>query len=281
MLTDIDYTDEILCGDALTILKTLPSNIVSTCITSPPYYQLRDYGVQGQIGNEATVDEYIEKLCEVFDEVKRVLKEDGTLWINISDTYCKKKDGDAKPKDLYGIPWLLAFALRKRGWYLRQDIIWHKPNAMPEPVKDRCVKNHEYIFLLSKSPKYYFDYQAIQEPSKYPNDDRGSRKDSRRGTNMNSMHGKTGEMRNKRSVWTVTTKPNKTAHFATFSTELISPMILASSPKYGLVLDPFMGSGTTAVAACLNGCQYIGIELNPDYVNIAKNRCLTLDYKAF
>jgi DNA modification methylase len=177
-----------------------------------------------------------------------------------------------KTKDLIGIPWMLAFALRADGWYLRQDIIWSKPNAMPEPVQDRCTKSHEYIFLLSKSHKYHYDIEAIQEPAIYAGDDRGSRFDSRRGTEANSVSGKTGEFKNKRSVWTVTTKPYSGAHFAVFPTELIEPCILAGAPLGGIVLDPFMGSGTTAQVAQDLGRQYIGCELNPEYGKLQKKR---------
>lgn len=290
--------DEILKGDALTILRKLPENYIDCCITSPPYYGLRDYGVGGQIGLEETPEEYITKLVDVFREVRRTLKDDGTLWVNIGDSYsgsgkgpagnlCKRHDEQnmtnasikqanvpdgCKPKDLIGIPWMLAFALRADGWYLRQDIIWHKPNPMPESVQDRCTKSHEYIFLLSKSQHYYFDNVAIQEPCAYPNDNRGARSDARRGTGMNSMSGKTGEYRNKRDVWSVNTKPNKEAHFATFPEELIEPCVLAGSSVGGIILDPFFGSGTTGIVATRNNRKYLGIELNPDYVKIAERR---------
>lgn len=294
----------ILNGDCLEMLKTLPENSIDCCVTSPPYYALRDYGVDGQIGLEGTPEKYIERLTEVFMEVYRVLKPEGTLWLNIGDSYwgggwrnaefnehsgdiqkgskgtycgdtmpaCKGKVGVYKPKDLIGIPWMLAFSLRNAGWYLRQDIIWHKPNPMPESVTDRCTKSHEYIFLLSKSQKYYFDYESIQEKAKYPFDNRGERGDSRRGTQMNSMSGQTGEIRNKRDVWTVNTKPCKEAHFATYPEELVAPCILAGCPKDGIVLDPFMGSGTTAIVARCLERNYIGIELNPEYVHMAERR---------
>jgi DNA modification methylase len=259
-----------------------------TCVTSPPYFGLRDYGHDGQIGMEETPEEYITAMVEVFRCVWDVLDDDGTLWLNIGDSYngsggqgtkpnimskeaAEGRGGKAikvdgiKSKDLIGIPWMLAFALRADGWYLRQDIIWHKPNPMPESVQDRCTKAHEYIFLLSKSQKYYYDIESIQEPAIYAGDDRGSRGDSRRGTEANSMSGKTGEFRNKRSVWTVTTKPYDGAHFAVFPQDLIEPCIMAGAPVGGVVLDPFMGSGTTAQVAQNLGRKYLGCELNPEY----------------
>jgi DNA modification methylase len=271
-----------------------------TCVTSPPYFGLRDYGHEGQIGHEETPEEFIKQLVEVFRCVWDVLEDDGTLWLNIGDSYCNtngfaraspeyQREGrnnmpandrkldklhatGLKTKDLIGIPWMLAFALRADGWYLRQDIIWSKPNAMPEPVQDRCTKSHEYVFLLSKSHKYYYDIEAIQEPAIYAGDDRGSRTDSRRGTEANSVSGKTGEFKNKRSVWTVTTKPYSGAHFAVFPTELIEPCILAGAPLGGIVLDPFMGSGTTAQVAQDLGRKYLGCELNPEYGKLQQKR---------
>lgn len=284
----------ILCGDCLEVLRTLPSSSIDCCVTSPPYYALRDYGVDGQIGLEETPEAYIAKLSYVFMEVYRVLKPEGTLWLNIGDSYNGNKKGNtetikhkvvaesndfhkklwkgAKQKDLIGVPWMLAFTLRSQGWYLRQDIIWEKGNPLPESVTDRCTKSHEYIFLMSKSQKYYFDYEAIQEKAKYPNDNRGSRGDSRRGTEMNSVSGVTGEMRNKRDVWCVNTKPCSEAHFATYPFELIRPCILAGCPENGIVLDPFMGSGTTAIVARSLNRNYIGVELNPEYIKIAQKR---------
>jgi DNA modification methylase len=274
----------ILIGDVRERLKELPDQSVNCCVTSPPYWGLRDYGNDGQIGLEQDPDDFIAELVTVFREVRRVLRDDGTLWLNIGDSYSGSGKGTAgnlgkkhnerhlenktgglvpngtKPKDLVGIPWMLAFALRADGWYLRQDIIWHKPNPMPESVRDRCTKAHEYIFLLSKSPKYYFDSEAMKEPAKYPFDNRGARADSRAGTSMNSVGGKTGirfggnkygdsddpkhstksgneyiatGTRNKRSVWSVTTRPFKGAHFATFPPALIEPCILAGSPRGG------------------------------------------------
>lgn len=244
-------------GDTLEKLKQLPEKSIHCCITSPPYWGLRDYGVEGQIGLEKTPEEYVSKMVEVFQEVKRVLRDDATLWLNLGDSYAagglghgsgkqttnhgscngthiekpRKAPDGLKQKDLVGIPWRVAFALQSDGWYLRQDIIWHKPNPMPESVTDRCTKAHEYIFLLSKSKKYYFDHEAIKEEAVYPNDNRGLRKDSRRGTMCNSISGSTGETRNKRSVWTVATKPFKEAHFATFPPDLILPCVLAGCPE--------------------------------------------------
>jgi DNA modification methylase len=277
-------TNKIYCGNCIDILKSFPNKSVNCCITSPPYYGLRDYGVSGQIGNEDTLEQYIENLVNVFEQVKRILKDDGVLWLNLGDSWLgtggegrykrnqNMKASGIKCKDLIGIPWMAAFALREAGWYLRQDIIWAKGNPMPESVKDRCTKSHEYIFLLSKSRKYYFDYESIKEPAKYPNDNRGSRNDSRRGTKMNSISGVTGEKRNKRDVWNVNTKPCREAHFATFPDTLIEPCVLAGCPEGGIILDPFMGAGTTGMVAKRHNRNYVGIELNPDYVQIAENR---------
>ena len=349
--------DQIYQGDCLEVLKTFEDNSIDCCVTSPPYYALRDYGVDGQIGLEETPEKYIERLTEVFMEVHRVLKPNGTLWLNIGDSYAgncsvastgrcgmgkpreridhRVFDG-IKPKDLIGIPWMLAFSLRNAGWYLRQDIIWHKGNPMPESVKDRCTKSHEYIFLMSKSKKYYFDYEAIQEEAnpnymsknirfggnKYgDNDDSlfqiysgnvyepkmkvrtqnngyskaGGHRDNSGGVGDYSKHGHTKNcqydgqvpntlkredgikdevffVRNKRDVWSINVKPNKEAHFATYPQELVSPCILAGCPEGGVVLDPFMGSGTTGIVANKLGRHYVGIELNPEYVEMAERR---------
>lgn len=322
--------NKIYQGNAIDVLKTFEDNSIDCCVTSPPYYALRDYGtwtwvggktdcphyraskisdktitghkrmqenkspvgdtiykdvcplcgairVDNQIGLEETPEKYIERLSEVFMEVHRVLKPEGTLWVNIGDSYNGYKGNasndnfeteyaghrnqpartsrfgleakNIKPKDLIGIPWMLAFSLRNAGWYLRQDIIWHKPNPMPESVKDRCTKSHEYIFLMSKSQKYYFDFEAIQEGSI---DNIGKR--------------------NKRDVWSVSVKPFKEAHFATYPQELIAPCILAGCPQGGVVLDPFMGSGTTAIVASKLGRDYVGIELNQEYKEMAERR---------
>lgn len=270
-------TNVIYHTDCLTGLRNLSPESIDCCVTSPPYYGLRDYGVDGQIGLEASPSEYIDRLCNVFRHVRRVMKPSGTLWVNIGDSYAGsgkgawlKKDapkevyipnpGDAitkmpktwegiKAKDLIGIPWMLAFALRADGWYLRSDIIWNKPNTMPESVTDRPTKSHEYLFLLSKSPKYYYDYRAIREVAvSY------------------------GGQRNKRDVWTVPTQPLKEAHFAVYPERLIVDCIKAGCPVGGIVLDPFMGAGTTALVARKYNRQYIGFELNSDYMHIADKR---------
>lgn len=296
----------IITGDALESLRQLPDCCVNTCVTSPPYYGLRDYGVAEQIGLEQTPEEYVEKLVEVFRELRRVLTDDGTLWLNIGDSYAtrsgKQSPGDTwnsyghtakkvpsnyKRKDLIGIPWLLAFALRADGWYLRQDIIWQKPNAMPESVKDRCSKSHEYIFLLTKSQKYFFDHESIKEPATTFQDmqrrvrnGHGEWKTKKAastyavsgtGRSREELYSKDGK-RNKRSVWTVATRAYKGAHFATFPEELVRPCILAGSMPGGTVLDPFAGSGTTGAVAIQEGRDFIGIELNPTYSEMAEQR---------
>ncbi len=258
----------ILRGDALHILRTLPSASVQCVVTSPPYWGLRDYNIEGQIGLEPTLPQFINRLVAVFNEVKRVLKDDGLLWLNIGDSYTsgnrgwrapdKKNPARAmnvrpdtpeglKPKDLIGVPWRLAFALQQDGWYLRSDIIWNKPNAMPESVKDRPTRSHEYIFLMSKSEKYYYDYDAIME------------------TNGTSR-------RNRRTVWDICTQPFPEAHFATFPPELVDPCILAGSRPGDYILDPFFGSGTIGVVCQKRQRKYIGIELHPDYFLMAVNR---------
>jgi DNA modification methylase len=286
----------ILIGDVRQKLKEIPDQSVHCCVTSPPYWGLRDYGEDKQIGMEDTPEQFVANMVEVFREVWRVLRNDGTLWLNLGDSYAGSGKGPAgnlgathnerwlehkhsavvpnglKPKDLVGIPWRVAFALQAEGWYLRQDIIWHKPNPMPESVTDRCTKSHEYIFLLSKSRQYYFDNESIKERAKYAGDDRGSRTDSRRGTTMNSISGVTAETRNKRDVWTVTTRPFKGAHFATFPPQLIEPCILAGCPPDGTVLDPFFGAGTTGLVAQQHGRNWIGCELNPIYAAMADKR---------
>ena len=281
-----------------------------TCVTSPPYFGLRDYGHEGQIGHEDTPEEFIKQLVEVFRCVWDVLEDDGTLWVNIGDSYCNtngfaraspeyQREGrnnmpandrkldklhatGLKTKDLIGIPWMLAFALRADGWYLRQDIVWSKPNPMPESVQDRCTKAHEYIFLLSKSHKYHFDHVAIKEPATTVENrpsgivrDRVYDYDSKQKEMGRSRGGEeTPEptTRNRHSVWNVATKPYLGAHFAVFPTELIEPCILAGAPLGGIVLDPFMGSGTTAQVAQDLGRQYLGCELNPDYGKLQKKR---------
>jgi DNA modification methylase len=305
----------VINSDALEGLRTLPDNSIDCCATSPPYYGLRDYGVAGQIGLEASPGIYIEKLVEVFMEVFRVLKPAGTLWLNIGDSYAGSGRGKGdinrkgirqkasyvgdsfdkpchiegyKPKDLIGIPFMLAFALRARGWYLRQDIIWHKPNAMPESVKDRCVKAHEYIFLLSKNKNYYFDYRAIEEKAAYDGRHNlkrcgsGKYQTDSTGLQPQNINCKTTErwrtnaagdfIRNRRDVWEVPTRPLREEHFAPFPQQLVKTCILAGCPENGVVLDPFMGSGTTAVAARKLNRNYTGFELNPKYVKIAERR---------
>lgn len=284
----------IMCGDVMDCLPMLDTNSVQCCVTSPPYFNLRDYGTPGQIGREARLEDYVEKLVEVFREVRRILRPDGTLWLNIGDSYTsgnrKTRDHDwklpgIKPKDLIGLPWMLAFALRADGWYLRQDIIWHKPNAMPESVRDRCTKSHEYIFLLSKSARYYFDVDAVREP--FVTSPRTGERRSYRPGCVSSFDMEQGHIeqrgnfaglplnpkgRHKRDVWTVSTSSFKGAHFAVFPEKLVEPCILAGCPKGGLVLDPFMGSGTTCIAAERLGREFIGIDINPDYCCMAMKR---------
>lgn len=279
--------ETILCGDALEQLRTLEPDSVHTCVTSPPYYNLRDYGTAGQIGAEATPEEYIENLVKVFREVQRVLRPNGTLWINIGDSYAtrsgaqpptntrnihghtaKQLPAGYKYKDLMGIPWMLAFALRTDGWHLRQDIIWAKPNCMPESVRDRCTKSHEYIFLLSKSDRYYFDAAAISEPIAEINVTRYLKSFGGKGYRNEVPNLR----RNKRDVWIIGTGGFKGAHFAVFPEKLVEPCILAGCPEGGLVLDPFAGSGTTGVVAKHLARNFIGIELNPEYCRMADER---------
>lgn len=365
---------EIKQGDCLDVLKTLPNESVNCCITSPPYWGLRDYGtgewiggdpacshkrdskqseltqtghrnLEGavgdgiykdkckrcgaerkdkQIGLELTPESYVQKMVDVFREVRRVLRNDGTLWLNLGDTYSAQrwtkkgetttpaqpmngmsdtwraiaptKESGLPDKNLVGIPWRVAFALQSDGWYLRQDIIWHKPNPMPESVTDRCTKAHEYIFLMSKNPNYYFDSESIKERSVWDVDGNGTIKRAERqreglksnpteiknGIRIKYPNGKHGDgqqspktiygKRNKRSVWSVNVKPYKEAHFATFPKELIEPCVLAGCPKDGTILDPFGGSGTTAEVAIENGRNALLIELNPEYIELAKIR---------
>lgn len=343
--------NEIIQGDALTVLKTLGPESVDCVVTSPPYYHLRDYGtaeweggddncdhnpqrpdggvrsdrvlplgrngmykiicgkcgakrIDSQIGLEKTPEEYVCRMVEVFREIRRVLKKKGTCWLNLGDSYT----AGGKKKNMMGIPWRVAFALQADGWFLRQDIIWHKPNPMPENVTDRCTKAHEYVFLLTKSPKYYYDHEAIKEPVSKNTHMRISQNlaaqvGSFRANGGNKTNGPMKaviagssrkladpgckiasnrsyesalalkvEMRNKRSVWTITTKPFKGAHFAIFPEELIEPMIKAGCPKNGVVLDPFMGAGTVGVVAQKQSKQFLGIELNPSYIELAMAR---------
>lgn len=324
-------TVRILHGDCLEVLRTLPEASVHCCVTSPPYFGLRDYGVAGQIGLEPTPDEFVAKLVAVFREVRRVLRDDGTLWLNLGDSYAAGRGGTAMPaetlaggvggkgdvdarrgrlaqvpngknpnapiatyqphrnagaiglkhKDLIGIPWRVAFALQGDGWYLRQDIIWHKPNPMPESVRDRCTKAHEYIFLLAKSGRYYFDADAISEPAVCPEGPGNLRSkyaeayeagDEKHRTKSGLVDIGPRETRNKRSVWTVATQPFKEAHFATFPPALIEPCILAGCPRGGVVLDPFGGAGTTGLVADRHGRDAVLIELNPEYAQMASRR---------
>jgi len=360
---------ELHLGDCLNVLRAMPDNSVHCCVTSPPYWGLRDYGHDGQIGLEDTPEAYVARMVEVFREVKQVLRDDGTLWLNLGDSYngsqqtggtksisgtgksqphggLAKKAVGLKPKDLVGIPWRVAFALQADGWWLRQDIIWHKPNPMPESVIDRCTKSHEYVFLLTKSKQYFYDAEAVKEPAIYAGDNRGARSDSRRGTKCNSMSGITGNFRNKRSVWTITTKPYSGAHFAVMPMDLVEPCIKAGTSEKGCcptcgnpwervvnsirvmrhelpnddpnyrparyarksngtddyanggaqafskttttgwiptctcggdpvpctVLDPFSGSGTVGVVSTKLSRNYVGIELNPEYLALSEQR---------
>lgn len=263
--TLIELRDSLMIeSDAIQALQKIPTQSIQCAVTSPPYWGLRDYGIEGQIGLEENLQQYINKLVAIFAETRRVLKNSGVLWLNIGDGYTsgnrgyrapdKKNPARAmsvrpdtpdglKPKDLLGIPWRLALALQADGWYLRSDIIWHKPNAMPESVKDRPTRSHEYVFMLTKSEKYYYDYQAVKENG-----------------------------RNRRTVWNINTAPFSEAHFATFPPALIEPCILAATKEGDFVLDPFFGSGTVGVVCQEYGRKFVGIELNGDYIKIAKNR---------
>ena len=294
--------DTILYGDCRTTIPTITEPI-QMCVTSPPYYGLRDYGGEDkQIGQEGSPEEFVDQLVEVFKKVRDVMVDDGTLWVNMGDTYYNyRSDGNypkqtvsktnqdlpnfspargnklkgLKSKDLIGVPWLLAFALRKDGWYLRQDIIWHKPNPMPESVKDRCTKSHEYIFLLSKSKNYYYDNEAITEAAKdWGTRDRTNGKYHNKGTGLQPHTGlsKSYPTKNMRSVWTVTSKPYKEAHFATYPPDLIEPCIKAGSKKGDIILDPFMGSGTTAMVSKQLDRHFIGCELHDSYKTLIDSR---------
>lgn len=312
-------TVDLKIGDALESLRAMPDQSVNCVVTSPPYFGLRDYGVEGQIGLEPTPDEFVAALVAVFREVRRVLRDDGTLWLNLGDSYAAQRGGTHQPaetlaggdggytadgdrvnrgrldgynpsrnasaiglkhKDLIGIPWRVALALQAEGWYLRQDIIWHKPNPMPESVTDRCTKAHEYLFLLSKSPRYYFDSDAIKEPAIHAGYTVKSRGKYDDGTGRPIKGAEThvvgervvGATRNRRSVWTVTTKPFKGAHFATFPPDLIEPCVLAGCPEGGTVMDPFGGAGTTAGVALKHGRSAVLCELNPEYAAMVPKR---------
>jgi DNA modification methylase len=327
----------ILVGDSRQTLRELPAESVHCCVTSPPYWGLRDYGHDGQIGLEQTPEAYVAELVEVFREVKRVLRDDGTLWLNLGDTYANSgqqhpqknlkaladkmaprknprkancdTDGlvpravkhippNLKPKDLVGIPWRVAFALQADGWWLRQDIIWHKPNPMPESVTDRCTKAHEYIFLLSKSAKYWYDADAVREscssnshgsPNVNPGQkvaelaEQGARNDATGGALGKWTAEDKAKGRNRRSVWTIATAPYSAAHFATFPPKLIEPCILAGCPVGGTVLDPFGGSGTTAGVAVQHNRKAILCELNPEYAALVGDRVKSIagDYPMF
>lgn len=282
---------KIICGDALEKLRSLPNESVYCCVTSPPYFGLRDYEVAGQLGNEETPSQYVMNIVAVFREVQRVLKNDGTLWLNLGDTYTQSGKGydyDPKrtpkmrptrvnsgkhwgygPKQLLGIPWRVALCLQESGWILRQEIIWHKPNPMPESVKDRCTRAHESVFLLAKQPNYYYDFSAMQEPAVCAGQSRGGSKN--RYNENKGLFPKVYNTRNMRSVWSI--KPDvcrDKKHFATFPEELARRCILAGCPENETVLDPFLGSGTTAVVAIKNKRKCIGIELNPDYCQMAQ-----------
>ena len=265
-------------GNCLDILPTMEAGSVNCCVTSPPYFGLRDYGNDEQIGLEETPEAFVESMVNVFREVKRVLADDGTLWLNLGDSY-------GIGKQLIGIPWRVALALQADGWYLRQDIIWSNPNPMPESVTDRCTKAHEYIFLLSKKPKYFYDAEAIREPIKPTTDGKASVRESGDSSTRSREHwGVPHEPKNvireydqikganKRSVWNVNTQPYSGAHFATFPPDLIKPCIMAGCPTGGTVLDPFGGSGTTGMVALELGRSAELIELNPAYVEIIEGR---------
>lgn len=290
----------VINGDCRKILSMMDDGDVDCCVTSPPYFGLRDYGVDGQLGLEATPEAYVAEMVAVFREVRRVLRDDGTLWLNLGDSYAndgkwggstggkhaaglhgdtgigrRKTHTGMKPKDLIGIPWRVAFALQADGWYLRQDIIWHKPNPMPESVKDRCTKSHEYLFLLSKSERYYFDAEAIKEPAIQAGRVRSDKMGGNEGDDVHHSPGGTFEgadTRNKRDVWTIATKPYRGAHFATFPPELVRPCILAGCRKGGTVLDPFGGSGTVGQVAKEEERDAFLIELNPDYIPLINDR---------
>ncbi len=304
-------TNIIYHRDCLEGLRKLPDECIQACVTSPPYFNLRDYGVEGQIGNEPSPEEYVERLKAVFNEVLRVLKKDGVLWLNLGDSYwgsgkatanpeyqlrhvefgkvsgknisrfgrpTKGRHAHLKDRDLIGIPWMVAFALRGQGWYLRQDVIWHKPNPMPESVKNRCTKAHEYVFLLTKNKKYYFDNEAIKTLAKGLNaHDRTTRRSVKGSKDpmVNKIEKPGGGpylKSNRRSVWSIKNKPLKAAHSAAFPPEIPELCILAGSRPRDIILDPFMGAGTTALVAKRLGRYFVGFELNPDYIRIAEER---------
>lgn len=309
--------NRIICGDALETLKKFPDESINCSITSPPYYGLRDYHKKEQIGREKTVEEYLDRLINVFREVRRVLKKDGTCFIVIGDSYAgtssKKEQRDPKypkgrngqnpsitqkvlgykSKDLMGIPWRLAFALREDGWYLRSDIIWHKENAMPEACKDRPTRSYEHIFLLSKSPRYYYDYDSLAEPMKEVSKKRYVRGRSKENKYLNENSGakiqkineargygqykgdNIPQFRNKRDIWTINTTSFRGNHYAAFPPKLAEICMITGCPKGGIILDPFIGSGTVGLIALLHNRKYIGIELNEEYVDLARKRIET------
>lgn len=306
-----DITNKILCGDALAELKKMPDNSIDCCVTSPPYWSLRDYQAAGQIGVEETPEEFVNKLANIFDEVKRCLKNDATLWLNLGDSYISAKcdymptqtlkNGNKsdyiqkdsglgyppnrrsqkgyKAKDLVGIPWMVAFELRKRGWWLRCDIVWHKPNPMPESVQDRPTRCHEFIFLMTKSKKYYYDADAIKTKMDCAEHDKRSRISRKRfpTDKINGIRKSDDGLRewaNKRDVWTVILNPYLGSHFSTFPENLIVDCIKAGCPQDGIVLDCFMGAGTTALVARKLNRNYIGIELNKEYCKMAEDRLI-------
>jgi DNA modification methylase len=298
----------ILIGDCLEVLRGLPDGMAQTCVTSPPYYGLRDYGCAGQIGLEATPDAYVARLVDVFREVRRVLRDDGTLWLNLGDSYASdskwggatggkhvkalhgeagagrgKRQTGMKDKDLLGIPWMVAFALRADGWWLRQDIIWHKPNPMPESVTDRCTKAHEYVFLLTKSARYFYDAAAIAEDAIHAGQEvtlgekslsRGQASGAGVKASGNGLAASVtvGATRNARSVWPIATQPYSGAHFATMPPALAERCIKAGSKPGDMVLDPFGGAGTTGLVADRLGRSATLIELNPEYARLARER---------
>jgi len=300
-------SQRIIPGDCIEGLRTLADASVHCCVTSPPYWGLRDYGHDGQIGLESTPEEYVARMVDVFREVRRVLREDGTCWVNLGDSYAATTKGSGgtgkstlvgtpndengqiftprrldigslKPKDLVGIPWRVAFALQADGWWLRQDIIWHKPNPMPESVRDRCTKAHEYVFLLTKSERYFYDAEAVSEAQTTSGQGGFSNKATLKSVVLGAVHkpslvnATNDGRRNRRSVWTITTKPYSGAHFAVMPPDLVEPCIKAGCPEGGTVLDPFAGSGTTLAVAAELGRNAIGCELNPEYIALAERR---------
>lgn len=302
-----------LQGDCREILKTLDTQSVHCCVTSPPYWNMRDYGVKGQIGLEKSIEEYISVVTDVFREVRRVLRDDGTLWLNMGDGYsggCRESNAykrghnpkrifpsGLKPKNLMGLPWKVAFALQDDGWFLRCDIIWHKTNAMPESVLDRPMKAHEYLFLLSKSPQYYYDIDSTREPLKKKTRTTYGTKRKRNGGGelvKSDNWGRDVQVRkpkinaagrilgaNKRTIWSVATRPYDGVHFATYPPGLIQPCILAGCPPGGIVLDPFGGSGTTGMVATQLRRNSILIELNPEYITLQDERCSGVQVNLF